>query len=186
MLRLAAAALLLALAGCAAVEPRPLPAAAIALAPAWSWQGRISVKAGEQALSGQLQWQHRPEADTLMFASPLGQGVAKIVRDAAGVVLEVPGEAPRQAPDVEALTVEALGYALPVAGLVYWVQANADPASPFEAAHDDQGRPARISQDGWSIDYLQYFADAPHRPRRIRLSREDLEIRLVTDVWQPE
>jgi outer membrane lipoprotein LolB len=187
MLRLAAVALLLALTGCAAVAPRSVaPPVEMAIAPAWSLQGRISVRTGEESLSGQLQWRHQLDADTLMLASPLGQGVAKIARDAAGVVLELPGEPARQAQTVEALTEDALGYALPVAGLVYWVQANADPASHHDITRDDQGRPARISQDGWTIEYLQYFSDNPRQPRKMRLLRDDLEIRLVTDTWQPE
>jgi len=187
MLRFATVALLLALSGCAALVPRtaapPIPMVTV---PAWSWQGRISVKTDEESLSGQLQWQHQPDGDTLMLASPLGQGVAKIVRDPAGVMLELPGEPPRQAPTVEALTEDALGYVLPVAGLVYWVQASGDPASHYDVTHDDLGRPAQISQDGWTIEYLQYFSDNPGQPRRIKLLREGLEIRLVTDTWQPE
>lgn len=187
MWRVAAVGLLLGLTGCAAVAPRSVaPPAPMVVAPAWSLQGRISVRTGEENLSGQLQWHHQRDADTLMLASPLGQGVAKIVRDAAGVVLELPGEPARQAPTVEALTEDALGYALPVAGLIYWVQANADPASHHDITRDDQGRPARISQDGWTIEYLQFFADNPGQPRKMKLSRGDLEIRLVTDSWQPE
>jgi outer membrane lipoprotein LolB len=84
------------------------------------------------------------------------------------------------------LTEDALGYALPVAGLVYWVQANPDPASHHDISRDDKGRPARISQDGWTIEYMQYFSDNPGQPRKMRLLREDLEIRLVIDSWQPE
>jgi outer membrane lipoprotein LolB len=187
MLRVAAVGLLLGLTACAAVAPRSVtPPVPMVIAPAWSLQGRISVKTGEESLSGQLQWQHQRDGDTLMLASPLGQGVAKIVRDGAGVVLERPGEPARQAPTVEALTEDALGYALPVAGLVYWVQANADPASHYDITRDDQGRPARISQDGWTIEYLQYFSDNPGQPRKMKLLRDDLEIRLVIDTWQPQ
>ena len=187
MRRFVAAVLSLELTACAATVPRPqAPPIPVVIASAWSWQGRISVKSGEEAFSGQLQWQHDPAGDTLMLASPLGQGVAKIVRNSSGVVLDLPGEAPRQAPTVEALTADALGYVLPAAGLAYWVQAQADPDSPFEAIRDDLGRPARISQEGWSIEYLQYQADNPNQPRRLILTRDGLEIRLVTDSWQTE
>lgn len=186
MPRLAAAAILLTLAGCAGIEPASVAPVPMELTPAWSWHGRISVKAGEQAMSGQLQWQHQAAGDVLMFASPLGQGVARIVRDGSGVVLELPDEPPRQAASVEALTAETLGYALPVAGLTYWVQGSADPARSFEMSHDQRGMPLRISQDGWTIRYLQFFPDGPNRPRRMTLSRDDLEIRLVTDTWLPE
>ena len=44
-----------------------------------------------------------------MLTSPLGRGVARIVRDADGVALEVPNQPTRRAPDAESLTREALG-----------------------------------------------------------------------------
>jgi outer membrane lipoprotein LolB len=36
------------------------------------------------------------------------------------------------------------------------------------------------------IDYLQYAADVPARPRKLVVVREGLEIRLVADSWQAE
>jgi len=69
MPRFGAVALLLALAGCATVAPPAEQPVALVLEESWSWQGRISVKAGEQAVSGQLQWQHQPDSDALMFTS---------------------------------------------------------------------------------------------------------------------
>jgi outer membrane lipoprotein LolB len=185
MRALAVTALLaLALAGCASVPPSP-PAIAVTPVPAnWILQARIGILNGEQSVSGQIRWQHRVDGDDLMVISPLGQGVARIVRDAQGVALEVPNQPTRWARDADSLTQEALGYALPVAGLAWWVQALPDPARPFEAARDAAGRLARLKQDGWTINYLQYTADA--RPRKLVVTREALEIRLVADSWQAE
>lgn len=178
----ALALLMLALAGCASVPPvsAPPPAAQ----DAWTLKGRIGVQHGDESVSGQLLWQHRADRDELLMISPLGQGVARIVRDAGGVMLEVPNQAPRYAPDAESLTREMLGYALPVAGLVWWVQARPDPSAPFEVRLDEGGRVAQLRQSGWVIDYLQYTGDA--RPRRLTVAREGLQIRLVTDSWQAE
>ena len=53
----------------------------------WVLQGRIAIKAGENSQSGQLQWQHRQDQDTLMVLTTLGIGVARFVRDASGVSL---------------------------------------------------------------------------------------------------
>lgn len=178
MRRLAAAALL---AGCASLPPVPPVAAP---AGAWTLQGRIGVQSGEENLSGQLYWRHRPDRDELLMLSPLGQGVARIVRDADGVALELPNQPVRRAPDAEALTRETLGYALPVAGLVWWVQAQPEPGSPFQIRHDADGRVAQLRQSGWAIDYLQYAEDG--RPRRLLVAREGLQIRLVADRWQIE
>lgn len=181
--RLATAALLV-LAGCASVPNLPAPVAQPAAEGVWTLQGRIGVQHGDESMSGQLHWQHRADRDELLMISPLGQGVARIVRDAGGVMLEVPNQPPRHAADVESLTREMLGYVLPVSGLAWWVQARPDPSSPFEVRHDEGGRVAQLRQDGWVIDYLQYTEDA--RPRRLTVAREGLRIRLVADSWQTE
>jgi outer membrane lipoprotein LolB len=181
------ALLALLLGGCASVSPVPRSGVeSSSISADWVLQGRIGVQNGEQSLSGQIHWQHRADADELLLTSPLGQGVARIVRNVEGVALEVPNQAIRRAADADTLTREALGYVLPVAGLTWWVQARPDPARAFEATRDAAGRLAQLRQDGWVIDYLQYAADTPARPRKLVVTREGLEIRLVADSWQAE
>jgi outer membrane lipoprotein LolB len=46
---------------------------------------------------------------------------------------------------------------------------------------DAEGRPARIEQDGWQIDYLEY---AGERPSRLRLSYPGVEMRLAISDWK--
>jgi len=179
-----AAVALLALAGCASVPPPAAPVPPPVAREAWTLAGRIGVQHGEESVSSQLHWQHRAERDELLMISPLGQGVARIVRDDGGVRLEMPNQPPRHAADVESLTRATLGYALPLAGLAWWVQALPDPSHPFEARHDESGRLVQLRQSGWVIDYLQYAGDA--RPRRLTVAREGLRIRLVADSWQAE
>lgn len=185
MRRLLALLLLATTVGCASTPP---PAAEVAapLSTRWTLQGRIGVQAGEQSLSGQIHWQHREQTDEVLMTSPLGQGVARIVRDSEGVALETPNQPTRRAADAESLTREALGYALPVAGLAWWIQARPDPRSAFEATRDAAGRLAQLKQDGWVIDYLQYSPDAPAWPRKVVVAREGLEIRLVADSWRAD
>jgi outer membrane lipoprotein LolB len=182
--RLTAVLLLALTAGCATTPPG-IPVDAKAPLPAnWTLQGRIGILAGEQSLSGQIRWQHSVETDEVLLTSPLGQGVARIVRDAEGVQLDMPKQPTRRAPDAESLTREALGYTLPVAGLAWWVQARPDPDSAFEATRNASGRLTQLKQHGWVIDYLQYAADG--RPRTLAVMREGLVIRLVADTWNAE
>ena len=179
------AASVLALAGCASAPPLP-PGGASLSTESWTLQGRFSVESGEERVSGSLRWEHRGARDELLLTSPLGQAVARIARDADGAVLELPKQPLRRAPDADALTREALGYTLPVAGLAWWVQARPDPACGFDATRDDAGRLARLRQDGWTIEYQQYAEHPPGYPRKLRVSREDIEIRLVADSWEAE
>lgn len=185
---LTALAWALALAGCASTPPpstSPLDLRA-ALPERWTLQGRIGVKSVDQNLSGNMLWQHRGGADELLLTSPLGQGVARIVRDASGVTLELPNQPARRAADAEELTRAVLGYGLPVAGLGWWVQARPAPGSTFDATRDSRNRFEQIRQDGWTITYLRYADDAPTRPRKLALTREGLEIRLIVDAWTSE
>jgi outer membrane lipoprotein LolB len=178
--------LALVLSGCAAMQPEPSARIETALSANWTVQGRIGIQADEQSLSGNFRWRHRMDTDDVLMTSPLGQGVARIERNAAGVTLEVPNQPARYAPDAESLTRETLGYALPLAGMAWWVQARPDPGRAFEATRDAAGRLARLKQDGWVIDYLQYADDMPARPRKLVVAREGLEIRLVADSWLDE
>ena len=152
----------------------------------WYLQGRIALKAGKNSLSGQLHWQHQKNQEVLLLLSPFGQSVARIVSDAEGVLLEIPKQPPRRAPDAESLTREALGVALPLSGLSHWIQVRPDPARPSEQTLGTTGRVAQIRQDGWVIDYLEYMAEPAYRPRKLNIARDGLEIRLVVDTWETE
>lgn len=149
----------------------------------WSLSGRLGIQTETQSLSGQIEWQHAPASDVLVLATPLGQGMARIKRRAADVTLEIPDQPVRRAPDAETLTRDALGYSLPVSGLGWWIQAQRDPSRPADLVRDASGRVTQIRQDGWTIDYLQY---TDRRPRKLALTRDRLELRLVIDSWRPE
>lgn len=174
--------LALAMGGCAATVSTPDVSQVTQQTRNWIVQGRIGIQTDEQTLSGTFHWQHREESDELLLTSPLGQGVARIVARPAGVTLELPNQPERFAADAETLTRDSLGYALPVSGLVWWVQAQPAPGRVSEARRDAAGRLVQLKQDGWAIEY-QYAADASVRPRKIWVARNGLEIRLVADRW---
>lgn len=175
------------LAGCATSTPVPPGVADQVASTRWTFQGRVGIQTAEDSLSGQLRWQHHADGDELLVTSPLGQGVARIERNAQGVVLEVPNQPARHSLDAESLTRDVLGYGLPVSGLAWWMQAQPAPGRPFEITRrDTAGRVAQLRQDGWVIDYLQYVEDQPLRPRKLVVAREGLVIRLVADSWRNE
>ena len=168
------------LAGCAALQEQPdvpLVGDAFALA------GRVSVKYAAEAASGKLAWQHDAAGDDMLISTPLGQGIARIVRRDGAVTLTTSENKAFRASDAESLTQQVLGWRLPLTGLPDWVRGRVSPGSPAETRRDATGLLTELRQAGWLVEFLDYRSGGT-LPSRLRLSREDLEIRLAIDSWQ--
>lgn len=148
---------------------------------AFGLTGRVAVRYGSEGASGRFVWRHSAAADDLLISSPLGQGIARLTRRHSEFELVTSDEKTHRATNAESLTQEVLGWSLPLSGLPDWVQGQADPARPAELLRDASGRTTEIKQDRWRIEYQEYEGN---RPSKLRLSRDDLEIRLVVDEWQ--
>jgi outer membrane lipoprotein LolB len=168
------------LAGCAAVEELPGPAEPTG--DAFYLSGRVSVKYGAQAASGRIAWQHDTASDDLLFSTPLGQGVARIVRRDALASLTTSDKKVYRAGDIETLTEQVLGWRLPLAGLPDWVRGRAAADAPAQTRLDGQHL-AELRQSGWLVEFLEYKSENGP-PALLRLSREDVTIRLVIDQWR--
>ena len=49
--------------------------------------GRLAVRYGDEAFSGNLAWWHAATSDEMLLTNSLGAGIARLVRDPHGVVL---------------------------------------------------------------------------------------------------
>ena len=166
------------LAGCVAMPPALAP-----VGDAFYLSGRVAVKYGAEAQSGRITWQHDVGADELLLSTPMGQGVARIARSDALVTLTTSDQKTYQAIDVETLTEKVLGWRFPFAGLPDWVRGRAAAGAPAQARLDASGRLAELNQSGWLVEFLEYKGEGG-LPARLRLSRENVEIRLVIDEWR--
>jgi outer membrane lipoprotein LolB len=156
-----------------------LPGAGPPLPGGFELSGRVAVRHGKDAASGKIFWRHSDDSDELLITSPIGQGIARLSRERDRFRLVTGDKQEYHAADAESLTEQALGWRLPLAGLADWVQARASPERPAETA-GRSGENLEIRQDGWRVAY-EDFRDG--RPYRMRLSREDVEIRLIVDQW---
>jgi outer membrane lipoprotein LolB len=173
--RPAAALAALLLAACAG--PAPAPRAG---APAFDVLGRVLVSGEGRAFSSNLRWRHEAGRDELWLLTPVGQTLAHIATDGAGATLTAADGQEYRALSAAALTERALGWALPLAELRHWLQAQPVPALPVnEALHDAAGRLERLEQGGWTLRFA-YDAARP-LPRRLELERGGQRIRLVVD-----
>lgn len=146
--------------------------------------GRIAVTYRDEAASGNLAWRHGEFDDELLLSSPLGQGLARIVRAGGEFTLTLQDGREFRAANAESLTEQALGFRLPLAGLADWVRgrpARGPAPEPTLVRMDAEGRPAQIEQGGWKIEYLEYAA---RLPSRLRLSYPGVEMRLAISEWK--
>jgi outer membrane lipoprotein LolB len=189
-----AAAAVVALAGCASVKPQgpstSNAATEVTTQTSRSYQGRFAIQYNDQNgqqrnAYGNFSWQETGDTVTLQLRNPLGQTLAIVTSSPASATLELPNRQPLTADNVSTLMQNALGFALPVEGLRYWLQPSPAPTSRAKTEKDPEqpSRLKQITQDGWTIDYVAY-ADAPATGvKRLNLSRSEppLDIKLVLD-----
>ena len=184
------------LGGCASVTPNPAPgtsggAAIAAYRPNFDTAGRLSVNykhnGTPESLTGKFTWQQTPTRLDVTLSSPMST-IATISVTPTSATLVQADKAPRVAPDLDALSREALGWALPVSGLRDWLQgyATAADGSRFIASSSAN---TVTTRDGWRLRFVSWQNDAAGRPapKRIDAERdggagaEELAIRIVLD-----
>ncbi len=166
------------LAGCAEL-PSQGPSGAPAIAAtvpdqAFSLRGKLSVIYDGQGFFGNLRWRHALADDDMLLFTPLGQGVAQLVRNADGVTLATSDRKTYSAPDAESLTEQVLGWRLPLAGLPYWVRG-------FPAPGVYQLSEGGLRQWGWKIEWER---GADGVPTLTVMRRDNLEVKLAVSSWQ--
>lgn len=151
----------------------------------WQFSGRVSVVVPDQGWHAALDWIQQDNQYEIELAGPMGQGRLVIDGGPDGVRARGTDGTVVVASSAEALIVERMGWGLPVAGLRYWVRGIPDPASPVESMSlDSLGRLESLQQNGWRIRYPGYAEGVGiDLPRKLRLEREQVEVRLVIDEW---
>jgi outer membrane lipoprotein LolB len=169
--------LLLLAAACAQLEQAPTDEAVFELS------GRLAARHGAETFSGAIAWRHAAASDEMLITSPIGAGVARIVRQGDSVVLTTAEPREYRATDAESLTEQALGYRLPLAGLADWVRGR--PSAKLPAGKAEQGADGKLQsleQGGWTVEYLEYAGERPYRMRL--LYPGGIELRLAISEWK--
>jgi outer membrane lipoprotein LolB len=156
-----------------------LPEHGVAPPGGFELSGRVAVQHAKESGSARIFWRHSRDADQMLITTPVGQGIANLTREGDRFLLVTSDKREFRAADAETLTEEALGWRLPLSGLADWVQGRASPGRPAEVIPQAVDGP-EIHQDGWRVAYEEFREG---RPFRMRLSREEIEIRLIVDQW---
>lgn len=205
-----AAALAVSLSACVSLDTRKAPAApdvvtavsaaaqqaeaarvdALRAQPAWSFQGRVAVSKGRNGGSGRIDWQQQARQYVVSLSAPVTRQSWTLSGDSgnrSGRLDGVDG-GPRQGEDAQQVLLEATGWDIPVNQLPDWVRGLvAEGATAAEQIdRDAEGRPRRVRQMGWDIQFRDWYpaeGDRPVLPRRIEAVNGDAKVRLLVDGW---
>jgi outer membrane lipoprotein LolB len=170
--RIAALLGLAAIAGC--VTP---PSSTDRLTPTVS--GRMSLRVAafehrpEHNFSAAFDLNGTAEHGTLQLGTPLGTTLAAAYWGGGEAVRLVTPDGEKRFPDLESMSREALGEALPLRALPDWLQGRPWPGAPSQA---DAGQPG-FEQLGWHVD-LKGFGDGQWVARRAAAPEVLLRVKL--------
>lgn len=149
--------------------------------------GRALVTYSGGAVTANLRWEHAAQRDEIWLMTPTGQTLAHIVDSPAGAVLTRADQQQYRADNVEALTRQGLGWALPLGLLQYWVRGLPAPGAPPTAVERDaSGRITTLVQNDWRVALTYNAPGGEHAGavRRVDLNDGPNEIRFVIDTWR--
>ena len=174
------------LTGCASLPPPSLPARQDIRH--FSLEARFALRAtlpgqASQSSGGRMTWTHRAAGEQILLANPLGYGLAEIDSTPERSRLRTADGKESESSDPDALIEDLTGLRLPVARLPGWLTGRAAGDARLEA--DPFGRPARLNEAGWQVDYF-YDDNRPDAlPARLHISRPgEIELKLRIEEWR--
>jgi outer membrane biogenesis lipoprotein LolB len=137
---------------------------------AFEMSGRLSIRQADRSDIARLRWTRQPGSDEWVFASPLGNEVARIESSPRGARLTRAGAPGEEASSFSELTQHVLGIALDPDQMSAWLHGR----------RDATGLPA-----DWkvTIDETQ-TAGTVQLARRVTATRGDVVLRLVVDEYR--
>ena len=190
---IALACALLALVACAPLRVRETPQALAAqtareaqLAPQTHWNlvAHIGVSNGQDGGSGELTWTQDGDNYRFSVRAPVTGKTWTLSGDALHATLAGVDPQPDIGTDPQRLLHDRLGWDVPLADLDAWIRGLRAPHSRAQVQYDDRNLPAVIEQDGWRVEYRDWFTDRdPPLPRKVFASKGQARVRMAIEQW---
>jgi len=176
-------------------QPQPQPPAtvesptSVAQLQHWTIKGKLGVRSPDENGSANLNWQQRTASNyRINLSGPLGAGATVITGSPAGVNLQRGDDPPMQAPSAAQLTMQTLGWPLPIDEMFYWVRGLAAPGPAANQQRNAQGQLQSLQQSGWQLNFSDYQNRGPYvLPTRINASTRGaagpVTVKLVIKEW---
>lgn len=151
----------------------------------WVLQGRLGVSDGWQGGSGSFSWTQDGSRYVFVLRAPITGRSFRLSGGPDGAQLEGLDGGTLHGPDAEALMRRALGWEVPLGDLRAWVLGLRADSGPAELSFSADRLPARLQQDGWTVDYHEWDSSRrPPLPKKVFAARAPYTVRLSIESWQ--
>jgi outer membrane lipoprotein LolB len=150
----------------------------------WGLEARFAASDGQHGGSGSLDWSQRGETFQFTLRAPITGKSVQLEGGPNGAVLTGAGREPLAGHDAGEVLNAEFGWNVPVADLAWWVRGLRAPGAPAILTFGANGLPATLDQDGWHVDYREWYAErSPPLPRKVYASRDPYSVRLSIQQW---
>ncbi len=158
----------------------------------WSIRGRVALYLDDDVYNLGLGWTREQADNRIKLEASLGQGLVLLEKNDTKVRLTTSEGETFHGSNAQQVLWQSIGWAIPIAGLEYWITGINHPDSAYLPLIDYQGRATSLQQDDWQINFLEYRdADLeqfnnPALPRKMYMKRDKLALKILIDQWQAE
>lgn len=156
--------------------------AILAQRPAWAFTGRVAVSQGDNGGNARIAWVQDGDDFDIRLSAPITRQTWRIRQHDGRVSIEGLQGGTREGSDAEALLQEASGWRIPLKAMSAWVRGARAPGKA-ELGFDPQGLPATIGQDGWAVEYRDWFPLLPALPAKVFARQGQASVRLIVEKW---
>jgi outer membrane lipoprotein LolB len=150
----------------------------------WSLDGRFAASDGQHGGSGGIAWQQNGQQYEFTLRAPVTGKTVQLSGGPNGAVLTGAGRQPLAGRDAGEVLNAEFGWDVPVADLAWWVRGLRAPGRPAILTFGANGLPATLDQDGWHVDYRDWYAErSPPLPRKVYASRDPYTVRVMVEQW---
>lgn len=151
----------------------------------WSLTARFAASDGRQGGSGGLDWRQDGDRYRFTLRAPVTGKTVELRGGPEGAELLGVGRTPRVGADANSVLSAEFGWRIPVADLAWWVRGLRAPGAAAVLTFGAGGLPATLDQDGWHVQFKEWFAERhPPLPRKVFASRDPFNVRLLIEQWQ--
>jgi outer membrane lipoprotein LolB len=151
----------------------------------WALDGRFAASDGRHGGSGSLEWHQRGQRYQFTLRAPITGKSVQLDGGPDGAILSGMGKQALTGQSASAVLNEEFGWDVPVADLAWWVRGLRAPGRPAVLTFGANGLPASLEQDGWHVDYRDWYAERnPPLPRKVYASRDPYKVRVLIESWQ--